>query len=105
MHRPAISSGLVASSATIRHRARSESSSSERRHGLPVVVGARRHGRDVEAQERLAARRSSRTRRRQAAAAPSSSGSPIQATLSAAPRTSASTASAPRIAIGTLTTR
>ena len=89
-------------SATARGR---RACSSERRHGLPVVAAPAGTGGMWGPRKRLAARRSSRTSRRQAAAAPSSSGSPIQATLSAAPRTSASTESAPRIAIGTLTTR
>ena len=101
-HRPAISSGLVASSATIRHIARSERISSERRHGLPAVATPPGTGGMWVPRKLLAARRSRRTSRRQAAAAPSSSGRPIQATLSAAPMTSASTESAPRIAIGTL---
>ena len=50
-HSPAISSGLVARIATIRHRTRSERTSSERRHGLPRGRHGARHGRDVRAQE------------------------------------------------------
>ena len=96
-HSPAISSGLVARIATIRHRTRSERTSSERRHGLPAVGTAPGTGGMWVPRKRLAARRSSRTSRRQAAAAPSRSGSPIQTTLSAAPSASASTEIAPRI--------
>ena len=99
------STGRSARCIAIRHRPRSDSRSSDCRNQLPVPRTRLGIGGTRASSQRLAAARSHRTSRRHAAAAASSSGRPIPATLSAAPRISSTTAGIASSVTGSVVTR